>query len=67
MAAKIIKDHVYDSIMKIKAKDDQVNLVKLIEEIIFVLIEGNNNKSHEFWKEISLIFKRKYNIILNHK
>jgi hypothetical protein len=32
-----------------------------------ILLDGNNNKSNELWKEISLIFKRKYNIILNHK
>lgn len=32
-----------------------------------ILLEGNNNKSNELWKEISLNFKRKYNIVLNHK
>ena len=67
MTAKIIKDHVYESILRIKVKDDGVNLVKLIEEILMVIIEGTNNKSHELWKEISLIFKRKYSIVLNHK
>ena len=30
MTAKIIKDYVFESILRIKAKDDRVNLVKLI-------------------------------------
>lgn len=32
-----------------------------------MLLAGNNNKSNELWKEIALLFKKKYNLVLNHK
>jgi len=67
MTAKIVKDYIFQSIVKIRENDQDFSFKKLIEETFMVLLEGNNNRSHELWKELSLVFKKKYNIQLNHK
>ena len=38
-----------------------------MEEVIGWLLSGSNNKSNDLWKEIALLFKRKYNVSLSHQ
>lgn len=67
MAAKVVKDYVNQSMMKIRGNDEKIAFEPILEQTLSILLSGNNNKSHELWKEISLIFKRRFNLVLNHK
>jgi hypothetical protein len=67
MAAKVSKDYIFENILKIKLDDPNISCERIIESILITLLEGSNNKSHGLWKELSLSFKKKYNIVLNHK
>lgn len=67
MTAKVFKDYINETLIKIKNTDDKVAFEPIIEETFSILLSGNNNKSHELWKEISLLFKKRYNLVLNHK
>jgi hypothetical protein len=66
MAAKIIKDYINESMLQIR-KTDTKAFEPILQETMEWLLGGNNNKSHEFWKEIALIFRKKYNLSLTQK
>lgn len=65
MIAKIAKDFIFENLIVVKKEDYNVSTVKVLEESLRLIIEGNNSNSSEIWKEISLRFKKAYSIPIN--
>ena len=67
MASKVVKEYIFENVVRIRERDRGQPIEKIIEEVVGWLLAGGNNKSNDLWKEIALLFKRKYNISLSHQ
>lgn len=59
MAAKVAKDLLNELCLKSRSEDRQTNSIKLYEDCIRSIVEGSSTSS-EFWKDISIRFKKQY-------